>query len=70
MTYIELRHVVGSHSFALIAELVEKEEPSETILPDEASEAEEGEGGDGGERDLHNAVVGPRVVAVAVRTGQ
>lgn len=70
MTYIELRHVVGSNGLALIAELIEEEEPSESVLADEAGEAEEGEGGDGGEGELHHGVVGAGVAGVAVGAGE
>lgn len=70
MTYIVLRHIVGSNGLALIAELIEEEEPPEAVLADEDGEAEEGEGGDGGEGELHHGVVGAGVAGVAVGAGE
>lgn len=64
-TYIELLSIALPHSLALIAELIEEQEPPQAVPADEGGQANEGEGGDATERELRHRVVGPAVLAVA-----
>lgn len=63
-------HVSLPDLLALVAELVEEEEPAKAVLLDEAGEAAEGEGSDDGQRELHHRVVGALVAGVAGGAGE
>lgn len=69
-TDIELSHVVGSNGLALVAELIEEEEPTEAVLPDEGGEAEKRERSEGAERELNDGVVGAGVSCVTGGAGE
>lgn len=64
-THIELSRVSIPNRFALVDELVEEQEPPEPVLPHEPRETQERQHCDAAERQLHDTVEGPRVVAVA-----
>lgn len=69
-THVELSRISLSNCLALINQLIKEQEPPEPVLPDEPGQAHEGEGGDAAQRQLQDAVEGPRVLAVASGAGQ
>lgn len=69
-THVELSRVSLSNRLALINQLIKEQEPPEPVFPHKPGQAHEGEGGDAAQRQLHDSVEGPRVLAVAGGAGQ
>lgn len=69
-TYIELMRVLSPDGLALIAEFIEEQESTKSILPDKFRQTKERKNGNAAQRELDNGIVRACMVAIAGSTGQ
>lgn len=65
-TYMELMSIPKANLIALLRQLIQKQKPTEAVIPGEGGDAEEGDRRENRERELDNCIEGPLMAEIAV----